>query len=280
MEAILDVPKEKGSRVWFQETPFPDMRPHRHEELELNLVVSGTARYLLGSRSYVLRQGTLVWLFPNQQHILLDQSADLKVWLAVFTPALVREFCPKESNAYPLQSNDPLDDFSRIISSTECTGLSTLFHELESFSDEPELYRLGLVWLLRMAWKRWEPSTLESNFSDIHPAVEKTLCLLQEDSTLALPDLARQAGLSPSQLSRVFKTAIGHTISSYRNYYRIQSFIKLYGNGQRRTLLDCALDAGFGSYEQFHRTFKSKKGCSPSEYKRQLTHAQSHRVKP
>src|SRR5918995_1783331 len=54
-----------------------DVRPraHRHAELELNLVVRGTATYLLGERRYALTPGTLTWLFPGQDHVLVDGSA-------------------------------------------------------------------------------------------------------------------------------------------------------------------------------------------------------------
>ena len=66
-----------------------DIRPraHRHAELEVNLVVRGTASYLLGDRRYALRSGTLTWLFPGQDHVLVDESADHELWWAVFRPA-------------------------------------------------------------------------------------------------------------------------------------------------------------------------------------------------
>src|SRR5215216_6455585 len=62
---------------------------HRHAELELNLVVRGSASYLLGERRYELTPGTLTWLFPGQDHVLVDESADHELWWAVFRPSLV-----------------------------------------------------------------------------------------------------------------------------------------------------------------------------------------------
>ena len=58
-------------------------------ELEVNLVVRGTASYLLGDRRYALTPGTLTWLFPGQDHVLVDESSDHELWWAVFRPALV-----------------------------------------------------------------------------------------------------------------------------------------------------------------------------------------------
>ena len=70
-----------------------DVRPraHRHAELEVNLVVRGTASYLLGDRRYALTPGTLTWLFPGQDHVLVDESSGHELWWAVFRPALVDE---------------------------------------------------------------------------------------------------------------------------------------------------------------------------------------------
>ena len=61
--------------------------------MEINLVTQGTAAYLLGDRRYELRRHTLVWLFPDQEHVLLDQSPDHAMWIGVFKPGLLRHAC-------------------------------------------------------------------------------------------------------------------------------------------------------------------------------------------
>jgi uncharacterized cupin superfamily protein len=58
--------------------------PHRHRSTEFNLVVHGTAAYLLDGRRYDLRPGSLVWLFPDQEHILVDRSPHYRDWLGLF----------------------------------------------------------------------------------------------------------------------------------------------------------------------------------------------------
>src|SRR4051794_41959766 len=83
-------------------------RPHRHAELEVNLVVRGTASYLLGDRRYALTPGTLTWLFPGQEHVLVDESTDHELWWAVFRPALVARVATPA-----LLVDDPIGRFSR-----------------------------------------------------------------------------------------------------------------------------------------------------------------------
>ena len=79
-----------------------------------------------------------------------------------------------------------------------------------------------------------------------------------------LATLARDAGLSPSHLSRIFKSQIGVPISRFRNQQRLRRFLAIYGGGRRTTTLAAALQAGFGSYAQFHRVFREETGRSPS----------------
>ena len=60
-------------------------------QLEVNLVVRGTAWNLLGDRRYALTPGTLTWLFPGQDHVLVSESSDHELWWAVFRPTLVAQ---------------------------------------------------------------------------------------------------------------------------------------------------------------------------------------------
>jgi len=203
-----------------------DVRPrtHRHAELEVNLVVRGTASYLLGDRRYELTPRTLTWLFPGQDHLLVDESSDHELWWAVFRPALVAQIAMTRQ-ARPLLAEDPVGQFSRRLDSARVRRLSALFHELQH-------------------------------------TVARILRADPDAGDLAA--LARAAHLSSSHLSRIFKEQTGVSISWFRNQQRLQRFLRLYGKGQRTTALTAALEAGFGSYAQFYRVFREQTGRSPS----------------
>ena len=88
-----------------------------------------------------------------------------------------------------------------------------------------------------------------------------------------LAELARQAGLSPSRLSRLFRAQTGVSLVEYRNQQRLERFLRLYRQGRRWSMLAAALTAGFGSYPQFHRVFKRLMGSGPAEYRRKVSQA-------
>jgi AraC-like DNA-binding protein len=244
-----------------------DVRPraHRHAELEVNLVVRGTASYLLGDRRCALTPGTLTWLFPGQDHVLVDESADHELWWAAFRPALVARLATTR-HARPLLQEDPVGDFSRRLDSGRVRRLGALFHEVQDAERADDvLVNAGLAYLLTFAWRAFLDSDDVVEGVDLHPAVETVARMLQADPDAGdLATLARAARLSSSHLSRIFKEQTGVSISRFRNQQRLQRFLRLYAGGRRTTALAAALEAGFGSYAQFHRVFREHTGRSPS----------------
>jgi AraC-like DNA-binding protein len=244
-----------------------DVRPraHRHAELEVDLVVRGTATYLLGDRRYALTPGTLTWLFPGQDHVLVDESSDHELWWAVFQPALVARIATTPL-ARPLREVDPVGQFSRRLDSGRVRRLGAVFHDVRAAEGVDDVVvNTGLAYLLSFAWRAFLDSDDVVEGVDLHPAVETVARMLRADPNAGdLATLARAACLSPSHMSRIFKEQTGVSISRFRNQQRLQRFLHLYGRGRRTTALAAALEAGFGSYAQFHRVFREQTGQSPS----------------
>jgi AraC-like DNA-binding protein len=241
-------------------------RLHNHAELEVNLVVRGTARYLLGERRYELTAGTLTWLFPGQQHVLVDESADHVLWWAVFRPSLVARTATALHTG-PLRQADPIGRYSRRLDRQRLRRLGGLFDDLrEAEAVDDTLFTVGLAYLLLNAWQAFLDSEEVVGGVDVHPAVDNVARLLHADpGTGHLAALARIAGLSPSHLSRLFKAQMGVSIGRFRNQQRLERFLRRYGNGRRTSALDAAHEAGFGSYAQFSRVFRQETGHRPTD---------------
>lgn len=238
-------------------------RPHRHAELEVNLVVSGTASYVLDERRYELSSGTLAWLFPGQDHVLVDESAHLVLWWAVFRPSLVAR-AATAPDAAALLVSDPTGDFSRRLLFREARRLGTLFGDLHEAGDA-DTANAGLAYLLLRAWRAFVDSDDVVEGVVVHPAVEQVAQLLSVDPAAGdLTALARACGLSPSYLSRVFKAQMGISIGQYRNQQRLERFLAIASGDPRCSTLAAAHAAGFGSYAQFYRVFRDATGTSPS----------------
>jgi AraC-like DNA-binding protein len=264
---IEDLGLRPGVDGWVVRHTAGALRPrvHRHAELELNLVVRGTASYLMADRRYDLTAGTLTWLFPDQEHVLVDESDDHALWWAVFRPSVVAGIATS-SHARPLLERDPVGRFARRLDPQRVQRLGALFLELrEAGTADDTLFNAGLPYLLASAWRAFLDSSDVVGDLEVHPAVDTVARLLQADPGAGdLADLARTVGLSPSHLSRLFTTQMGLSISRFRNQQRLDRFMHLYGHGRGTTALAAAHEAGFGSYAQFHRVFRHETGRTPS----------------
>ncbi|MBN1943866.1 MAG: helix-turn-helix domain-containing protein [Phycisphaerae bacterium] len=251
----------KGSRVPIR---------HRHVELEVNLITQGQGVYLLEGTLYTLTGGSLFWQRGSADHGLIRVSKDLEMWVAVFRPDMLSRVCPAEMHQAVL-SERPTDRVHKKISSEATRELSAVAEAMQLFEDDLPRYNAALgYWLLSAfsAHRRGEDFTEDG---EVHPAVDRAVRLLRsENAPESVETLARRAGLSPSQLTRVFAKQIGMSIVEYRQRVRLERFREMFGRGGRYNMTQAALRAGFGSYPQFHRVFKRHFGFGPAEYRRRL----------
>ena len=266
MRQKLELPPDSDGNLWHYRNLGRTHALHHHAELEFNLVTQGTGVYLLANREYRIRRGDLLWLFPTQEHVLVEQTLDFEMWIGVFKPAAVRQVAA-DPKARVLREANPAGDYCRRLSQRNLDRLERVFTDIAGALDRPKLFNAGLGYALAAAWQCFE-NAADVPVRDVHPAVEKAARLIRSETSASnLDDLARRSGLSATRLSRLFKQQTGVALVDFRNRQRIERFLEIYGTGQRVTMLEAALEAGFGSYPQFHRVFKRMMGCAPGNYR-------------
>lgn len=266
MRQRLNLPPEWQGNLWHYRHQGRNAM-HHHAELEFNLVTQGSGLYLLANRKYQIRRGDLLWLFPAQEHVLIEHADDFEMWIGVFKPPAVRR-AAAGAKADVLRQANPAGDYCRRLPQRELARLEELFAEIVAARESTGLFNAGLNYALLAAWRHFEHAA-EVPVRDVHSAVEKAARLIRNESTaLTLEELAQRAGLSAPRLSRLFKQQTGIALVDFRNRRRVEKFLAIYGTGQRQTMLEAALEAGFGSYPQFHRVFKRVTGRSPRGYQR------------
>ena len=267
MRQQLELPAGLDGNLWHYRHHGRANAMHHHAELEFNLVTQGRGLYLLANRKYQIRRGDLLWLFPAQEHVLIEQSADFEMWVGVARPKAVRRLAT-DASATVLRQANPTGEYCRRLPQPVFARLEALLVDVATTHKQPGLFNAGLGYALLAAWQSFEHAA-DVPVHDVHPAVEKAARYIRDkNNTIGLNDLARHAGLSAARLSRLFKQQTGIALVNFRNRQRIEKFLALYGTGQRMTMLGAALEAGFGSYPQFHRVFKRVLNCSPGKYRR------------
>ena len=234
---------------------------HRHAELELNLCVAGHAHYLVGERRFHLTRHSVLWLFPAQDHLLLDSSPDFVMWILVWKPHLVEAVCRQPASRALIQATPDRTWFATLAPGV-AAGLERLYQNLSEAQTDDHL-NAGLGYALLESHAIYRGAGQASGGRAVHPCVENAARILRNQA-LSLPALSHRVGLSPHRLSRLFRAQIGATVTEFRTKMALERFALLH-EGQSLSLAQCALEAGFGSYAQFHRAFVAHYNCAPSK---------------
>ncbi len=234
---------------------------HRHDEFEVDLVTSGRGTYVVNGQRRAIRTRSLIWLFPDQEHMLDEFSPDFMMWIVVISP----EFTAQMAERVPiLAERDPGRILLKTLA-TSCTRhLDAVAQELSTGFQPLDCHELGLAWWLASAWESYQHGE-SRDAGPLHSAVPRAMALLHEDASKDLNMLAEETCLSPSRLSRLFKRQAGMSITDFRNNVRLETFMG-HAGGNGASMSERAREAGFGSYAQFSRVFRQRMGCSPEAY--------------
>ncbi|MEO7598402.1 MAG: AraC family transcriptional regulator [Opitutus sp.] len=267
----------------------PTLKAHHHVELELNLVVRGAISYVVGGQRFTFERRTLLWLFPAQEHQLIDRTPDAQAYVAVFKPSFIGRSCRSELYADLRRKTTDTDGVLHTTLSLEMFDLvrrtmdglmvgapdpDVLNREAGYGSNgafryehrDPDGLNAGLHHLLLLCWREQRMSGEQGSAVPLHPSVRKALDLLSvSDETLNLGQLARRCGTSAEHLSRLFGLQVGVSMVQYRNSVRLGRFLELQRRHADRTMSENVFAAGFGSYAQFHRVFARAYGSGPRE---------------
>lgn len=113
----------------------------------------------------------------------------------------------------------------------------------------------------------WRPVQEASRSLDVN-RLRRVLDLIEIrlDSELSLADLAAEACLSPFHFARLFRQATGFTPHRYVMERRIRAAKEKLALG-RMSLVEIALETGFGSQANFSRVFRKATGLPPGQFK-------------
>ena len=218
---------------------------HFHPEPELNTVCKGSAVIGLGDRVVRLGPGGVILFHPGQDHVLLEASVDLELWVVALRPDLAGQ---------GLHSLSRVASVGESLSPAAVSTLEDMLAGLAQVSDAT-VVETRTVDIFAM---------IQAHLSTNHVLSRRALEEASARPATPGAELARHFGVDQSVLSRHFHAAFGVTFVSYRARQRAMAFVRLVDEGQ--SLTSAALAAGFGSYAQCHRVLTKVLGCTPNRY--------------
>lgn len=285
----LKISKEYEGFIFLAESNrhAPMLQPHHHVELELNLVVRGAITYVTEGQRFTFPAGTLLWLYPEQEHQLVDRTSDAQNYVAVFKPSFIRRSCrtsayaglkcTKNEKPGVLHTRLEPEAYELVHKAMDSLMVGSLDSDLlnrqagfgvdPDFSfqhNDPDALNAGLHYLLLLCWRYQSTGESHSGAVPLHPSVRRAIQLLSEGEwEHSLSRLAKACGASEAHLSRTFHKQIGVPINRYRNSLRLTRFLDEYSKPEQKNIAEAVYAAGFGSYAQFYKVFVEAYGRGP-----------------
>ena len=232
-------------KIYCENFSFP---PHMHNCFEFVVCLSGKSHMTIDEKTYELKTGESVLIFPHQLHSFTYRESR----------HLICIFSPKTVSAYfnPLSSLKP--------QSSKFVPDRALITALNNYKcDSQRLFEKGVLYLICNEFDRI--AEYEENINK--SLLDKIFLFINENFTenCSLTTIAEHIGYNPSYISRYFKSCVGISLCDYVNIVRLGNVCYLFENAND-TILNYALNSGFDSLRTFNRNFKKFYGVSPKEY--------------
>lgn len=248
---------------------------HRHDFLELFLVVGGSGQQVINGVEYPLRQGSITFLLPYQIHELFADSGeplqlincmfgmDLLLPLSENDVAVDGLWLHKEELPPTVQLSQA--DFQQIHAILKC-----MLQELSlTHPWRNQLLKLKLletvIYFNRLQLQHTNHVQLPGN-----PSQKSIWSVVQYihshySEPLSLSSLAAQFEYNHSTLSTEFKKHLGVNFVHFLQEVRVRHACALLSS-TNLSGVDIAIEVGFDSFRSFSRVFQKIKGMTPKQY--------------
>ncbi len=166
-----------------------------------------------------------------------------------FKPNTAKYFIPYKLHSFQNNIVDILDIWGN--------GAMELSHKITT--EKENINKISLIedFLLQ--------KLIQQNTSIIDNAI---MIILASKGFVEVGELAKKIGLSNAQFRKRFKEEVGISPSQYCKIVRINTTLKLFDEGYKKSLIELTYQLGYFDQSHFIKDFKSVTGCSPKSFKK------------
>ncbi len=276
MKAILeDIQASKGNSSFYAyrfKVPFFELKWHYHPEYELTYILKGSGHRLVGNSYNHYMAGDLVLLGSNLPHtwsskveeqsyseaIVIQFSKEFVTpFLGFNESTLIKNMLDASDRGIRFEPDDLI--VSKIIDLIETSGFDRNL-KLISILDELSKKQLNLI-----ASNAFHNIVSKKN----EMRINKICIYIQNNfsNKITLKQVADLIYLTESNFCKFFKKATGKTYSDYLNEIRINESCRLLIQSEK-TINIISYECGYETLSYFNRVFYTKKGMTPSMYRK------------
>ncbi len=249
-----------------------DFKLHNHTSYELFIFLEGDVTFYVEGSAYQLKPFDVLVIRDNEMHRTVHLSK--KTYRRIVVSIQKQFFDTLDCKQYQRLFTDREVGEANLIRADyiESSGFLDAVARFERYMKEAPrdgdaVLRATLVEMLHILSK----STLESGGDAFkNDVIKHILAYINQNITepLSLDDIADAFFISKCHLCRMFKAATGFTIHSYITNKRIMLVRSLCRAG--KSIGSACMEAGFGSYSNFYKTYVKETGLNPRTGLRQM----------
>lgn len=227
---------------------------HIHQLAELVLMQEGELTVTVGSRSEKLRAGQFAFIFPLQMHGYYSNS-ETRLVIYTFSPSVTPDFF--EGTGGKVGERSVFDASPATLKLFEDRLVNE--SDLSSYSIRSCLYSVYCDFTSQIKFTEGvtDKGVLNKMISCMNANFKEPL---------SLTELANRVGYSSNYLSHCITKNFGFNYATLLACLRVEHAKSLLSQGND-SILEIALECGFGSERSFHRHFRAITGRSPSNYR-------------
>lgn len=243
--------------------------PHRHSDIELNFLLSGSMTYLHRERFVTISTGQLLIFWGAIPHQLIERtdSCDMCV-LTVPLEAFLSWKLPAKLTQ-PLLAGELLVEQQRTENCIDAALFPLWIEDVEAGR--------GFITLKEVEARLWRfalsitASVAQTKTAQTHSKENQMARYIVDHycDALTIQQIADAVNLHPNYAMSCFKATFGMTMLEYMLQYRVAQAQRLLATTEEG-ILEIALQTGFGSPSNFYAAFKKYVGCAPNVYRKSV----------
>ncbi|MBM7565572.1 AraC family transcriptional regulator [Paenibacillus sacheonensis] len=270
------------------DTPFPlhidihalprGFRAHRHDFLELSYVIAGKGSEVVNNVRHEMVPGTFTFVQPYQVHELFTEpGSTLQLYNCMFSMDLLIDAAGQGDGLAELIEPSALPPYTAFTGAM-ADRMRFLIDDMMREYKGNEPWRLALLQArlkeLLVCFDRERRKQLHAEEApqaalkpraSAWPIIHHIHRNYQEDITLT--QLSELFGMSASRISEVIKEKTGQTFVHFLQDLRLRHASSLLISTDF-SVVQVALEVGFGSYKTFAKIFRERKGLAPLAYRK------------
>lgn len=260
----------------FANRSFPS---HWHHELEIQLIISGRAKYHINGVDYTVGEGSAIYIAPETVHMMQGEvpgtvGYDI-VLLPQFLVHLLQEIhCDK--HALPLTERRP-DAFVITPDRKESHGILEAMRKMYYMENSYPAYDIFLVEQFLGIWRNLlslfpasRQGGADAGESLRDQRMKAMLSYIWEHYTqpITIQDIAASANISKSECFRCFSELSKTTPIEYVNQFRLLQAAQAL-TSTNKSISDICYMTGFNNTSYFTKKFREQYGMTPKAYRAQ-----------